>query len=75
MVSREVFVEEIYDAELAVFDDMIKKRAEKSRVKPKKSPSAFDSISVPSLNPPYFIPSDLFKISHHSIGGSTTLGG
>lgn len=74
MISREVFVEEIYDAELAVFDDMIRKRVEK-RVKPKKSPSAFDSLSVPSLNPPYFIPSDLFKISHHSIGGSTNSGG
>lgn len=65
LVSKETFVEEALEAELAIFDDLIKRRPEKTKFKERKP--ALNSVSNPSLNPPYFIPSDLFKFSKPSL--------
>ncbi|KAL1509856.1 hypothetical protein ABEB36_004531 [Hypothenemus hampei] len=60
-VTKDRFVNEVYEAEEGIFNDLIRRRPEKNKLKCKKSSSTFHSVSIPSLNPPYFIPSDLFK--------------
>ncbi|XP_050294088.1 uncharacterized protein LOC126734485 [Anthonomus grandis grandis] len=72
LVTRETFVEEAYEAQVAIFEELIKKRPEKNKQKFRKAPGILDSVSVPSLNPPYFIPSDLFKFSKHQLNSSTS---
>ncbi|XP_019763329.1 uncharacterized protein LOC109539786 [Dendroctonus ponderosae] len=73
LVSKETFVDEAYEAELAIFDDLIKRRPEKTKFKERKSQSVLNRVSNPSLNPPYFIPSDLFKFSKHSLDNAVVV--
>lgn len=62
LISKPVFVEEAYEAEVAIFNDLIKKRPEKNKQMYKRTPHRYENISMLSVNPPYFIPSDLFWV-------------
>ncbi|XP_030767176.1 uncharacterized protein LOC115890951 [Sitophilus oryzae] len=66
--EEETFVEEIYNAELAIFEDLIKRRSLKKKAP--KVPESYDTISVPSADPPFFIPSSMFKLSKHTLSSS-----
>ncbi|CAG9772647.1 unnamed protein product [Ceutorhynchus assimilis] len=63
-ILLDTFVEEAYEAEVAIFDDMIKRRPGKAKKGARKLPQeTFDTVSIPSAKTPYFVPSDLFKSS------------
>ncbi|KAJ8945972.1 hypothetical protein NQ314_009004 [Rhamnusium bicolor] len=59
MVTKEVFMQEAIDNEIAQFDDLIKRKW--TGKKPVSDPKYSDVGSSQSLTGPYFIPSDLLK--------------
>nr|CAH7756881.1 unnamed protein product [Callosobruchus chinensis] len=61
MVDREVFIEEVYDAELDLFNDLIKKKWVGKRPKRVQENVVDTDDMSKSTDGPYFIPSDLLK--------------
>ncbi|KAJ8935280.1 hypothetical protein NQ314_012904, partial [Rhamnusium bicolor] len=59
MVTKEVFMQEAMDNEIAQFEDLIKRKW--TGKKPVSDPKYSDVGSSQSLTGPYFIPSDLLK--------------
>nr|CAI5857232.1 unnamed protein product [Callosobruchus analis] len=70
MVEREVFIEEVYDAEVDLFNDLIKKKWIGKRPKRVRENVIDTDDMSKGTDGPYFIPSDLLKTGKPQDGAS-----
>ncbi|KAF7272082.1 hypothetical protein GWI33_015101 [Rhynchophorus ferrugineus] len=74
LVSEDTFIEEIYNAELMIFEDMIRRQPIKSKQR-KPTECVMANVSRVTIEPPYFIPSALFKFEKNLSTKDDSTGG